>query len=270
VDAFDDVALGVITRNRSRETTMGRLEGKIAIITGGSSGIGLATARLFAEEGARVFVTGRRQVELDAAVEKIGAGVTAVQGDVTEAADSDRLYGTIKKAVGRLDIVFANAGAGTRLPLGAITEEHIADIFDVNVKGLVFTVQKALPLISEGGSIVLNASMAGSKGMPAFGVYAASKAAVRSFARTWAVDLRSRNIRVNAVSAGVIPTEGYRTAGLTQEQIDAFAAQMVVGIPLGRVGTPEEVAKAVLFLASSDASYINGIELFVDGGMAQI
>ena len=158
---------------------MGRLDGKVAIITGGSSGIGLATARLFGEEGARVFVTGRRQVELDAAVEKIGAGVIAVQGDVTEAADLDRLYRMVKKAAGCLDVVFANAGAGTRLPLGAITEEHIADIFDVNVKGLVFTVQKALPLISEGGSIVLNASMAGSKGMPAFGVYAASKAAVR-------------------------------------------------------------------------------------------
>ena len=168
------------------------------------------------------------------------------------------------------DILFANAGAGTRLPLGAITEAHIDQIFDLNVKGLLFTVQKALPLLKDGASIVLNASMAGSKGMPAFGVYAASKAAVRSFARTWAADLKDRRIRVNAVSAGVIPTEGYRTAGLTQERVEAFAAQMVGAIPLGRVGTPEEVAKAVLFLASSDASYINGIELFVDGGMAQI
>jgi NAD(P)-dependent dehydrogenase (short-subunit alcohol dehydrogenase family) len=249
---------------------MGRLDGRVAVITGGSSGIGLATARLFAEEGARVFITGRRQTELDGAVKKIGAGATALQGDVTKLGDLDALYATIKKATGRLDIVFANAGAGTRLPLGAITEEQIADVFDVNVKGVVFTVQKALPLITEGGSIVLNASMAGSKGMPAFGVYAASKAAVRSFARTWAVDLKDRNIRVNAVSAGVIPTEGYRTAGLTPEQIEAFAAQMAAGIPLGRVGTPEEVAKAVLFLASSDASYVNGIELFVDGGMAQV
>ena len=249
---------------------MGRLDGRVAVITGGSSGIGLATARLFADEGARVFVTGRRQTELDAAVTKIGTGAIAVRSDVTKLADLDRLYATIKNATGRLDILFANAGAGTRLPLGAITEEHLADIFDVNVKGLIFTVQKALPLLAEGGSIVLNASMAGSKGIPAFGVYAASKAAVRSFARTWAVDLKDRKIRVNAVSAGVIPTEGYRTAGLTQEQIDAFAAQMTVAIPLARVGTPEEVAKAVLFLASGDASYVNGVELFVDGGMAQV
>ena len=247
-----------------------KLSGKVAVITGGNSGIGFATAKVFAEEGAQVFVTGRRQAELDAAVQKIGRGATAVQGDVTKPADLDRLYAAVQKDAGRLDIVFANAGAGTRLPLGALTEEHIDQIFDLNVKALLFTVQKALPLLRDGASIVLNASMAASKGMPAFGVYAASKAAVRSFARTWAVDLKDRNIRVNAVSAGVVPTEGYRAAGLTQEQIEAFAAQMAAHIPLGRVGTADEVAKAVLFLASSDASYVNGIELFVDGGMAQI
>ncbi len=247
-----------------------RLSGKVAVITGGSSGIGFATAKLFAEEGAQVFVTGRRQTELDAAVREIGGGATAVQGDVTKPADLDRLYAAVQKTAGRLDIVFANAGAGTRLPLGAVTEEHIDQIFDLNVKALLFTVQSALPLLKDEASIVLNASMAGSKGMPAFGVYAASKAAVRSFARTWAVDLKDRKIRVNAVSAGVVPTEGYRTAGLTQGQIDAFAAQMAAQIPLGRVGTADEVARAVLFLASSDASFVNGIELFVDGGMAQI
>ncbi len=247
-----------------------RLSGKVAVITGGSSGIGFATAKLFAEEGAQVFVTGRRQTELDAAVQEIGGGATAVQGDVTKPADLDRLYAAVQKTAGRLDIVFANAGAGTRLPLAAVTEEHIDQIFDLNVKALLFTVQRALPLLKDEASIVLNASMAGSKGMPAFGVYAASKAAVRSFARTWAVDLKDRKIRVNAVSAGVVPTEGYRTAGLTQEQIDAFAAQMAAQIPLGRVGTADEVARAVLFLASSDASFVNGIELFVDGGMAQI
>ena len=247
-----------------------KLSGKVAVVTGGNSGIGLAAAKVFAEEGARVFVSGRRQAELDAAVEKIGPSTTAVQGDVTKPADLDRLYSTVQKDAGHLDILFANAGSGWLLPLGAITEEHFDKTFDLNVKGLLFTVQKALPLLRDGGSIVLNASMAGSKGMPAFSVYAASKAAVRSFARTWAVDLKDRKIRVNAVSAGVIPTEGYRTAGLTQEQVEGFAAQMAASTPLGRVGTPDEVARAVLFLASSDASFVNGIELFVDGGLAQI
>jgi NAD(P)-dependent dehydrogenase (short-subunit alcohol dehydrogenase family) len=247
-----------------------KLSGKVAVVTGGNSGIGLAAAKVFAEEGARVFVSGRRQAELDAAVEKIGPSTTAVQGDVTKPADLDRLYSTVQKDAGHLDILFANAGSGQLLPLGAITEEHFDKTFDLNVKGLLFTVQKALPLLRDGGSIVLNASMAGSKGMPAFSVYAASKAAVRSFARTWAVDLKDRKIRVNAVSAGVIPTEGYRTAGLTQEQVEGFAEQMAASTPLGRVGTPDEVARAVLFLASSDASFVNGIELFVDGGLAQI
>ena len=247
-----------------------RLAGLVAVVTGANSGIGLATARLFADEGARVFAMARRIDELHAAVQRSGPNAKAVPGDVTKSADLDRLYATVQQGAGHIDILFANAGAGTRLPLGVITETHIDQIFDLNVKGLLFTVQKALPLLKDGASIVLNASMAGSKGMPAFGVYAASKAAVRSFARTWATDLKDRRIRVNAVSAGVIPTEGYRTAGLTEEQVEAFAAQMAGAIPLGRVGTPEEVAKAVLFLASQDASYVNGIELFVDGGMAQV
>jgi NAD(P)-dependent dehydrogenase (short-subunit alcohol dehydrogenase family) len=249
---------------------MKKLEGKVAVVTGGSSGIGLATAKLFADEGALVYVTGRRAKELDAAVRKIGAGTRGIQGDTTKLSDLDKLYAAIRKEAGHLDIIFANAGSGTMLPLGAITEEQVENTFAVNVKGLLFTVQKALPLMKEGGSIVLNASMAASKGMPAFSVYAASKAAVRSFARTWAVDLKERKIRVNAVSAGVIPTEGYRTGGMTQEQVDGFAAQMAGLIPLGRVGTPEEIAKAVLFLASSDSSYVNGIELFVDGGLGQV
>jgi NAD(P)-dependent dehydrogenase (short-subunit alcohol dehydrogenase family) len=247
-----------------------RLLGQVAVITGANSGIGLATARLFAQEGARVFATARRVDELHAAVKAIGPNAKAVPGDVTKPADLDHLYETVQQEAGHVDILFANAGAGTQLPLGAITEEHFDRIFDLNVKGLLFTVQKALPVLKDGASIVLSASMAGSKGMPAFGVYAASKAAVRSFARTWAVDLKHRRIRVNAVSAGVVPTEGYRAAGLTQEQIDAFAAHMAGAIPLGRVGTPEEIAKAVLFLASTDASFVNGIDLFVDGGMAQI
>jgi NAD(P)-dependent dehydrogenase (short-subunit alcohol dehydrogenase family) len=247
-----------------------KLSGKVAVITGGNSGIGFATAKLFAEEGAKVFVTGRRQAELDAAVQKIGLGATAVQGDVTKLPDLDRLYATVQKDAGRLDILFANAGTGELLPLGAITEQHFDRTFDLNVKGLLFTVQRALPLMQDGGSVVLNASMAGSKGMPAFSVYAASKAAVRSFARTWAVDLKDRKIRVNALSAGVIPTDGYRAAGLTEEQIKGFATQMAAHTPLGRVGTVDEVAKAVLFLASSDSSFVNGIELFVDGGMAQV
>jgi len=248
----------------------GRIHGSVAVVTGGSSGIGLATAALFAQEGARVFITGRHAEDLAEVARKLGPSVTAVPGDVTKTSDLDRMYVTVERHAGHVDILFANAGAGSLAPLGAITEELVDGIFDLNVKGLLFTVQKALPLLKDGSSIVLSASMAGSKGMQGFGVYAASKAAVRSFARSWAVDLRDRKIRVNAVSAGVIPTRGYETGGLTREQIDMFAAQMAPLIPLGRVGTPEEVAKAVLFLASPDSSFVNGAELFVDGGMGQI
>ncbi|WDD37065.1 SDR family oxidoreductase (plasmid) [Nostoc sp. UHCC 0926] len=249
---------------------MKKLEGKIALITGGNSGIGLATAKQFVAEGAYVYITGRRQVELDAAVEAIGKNVTAVQSDVSNLADLDRLFATIKQEQGHLDIIFANAGGGQIAPLGAITEEHFDKTFNINVKGLLFTVQKALPLLPEGASIILNASTASIKGTPAFSVYSATKAAVRSFARNWTLDLRERKIRVNAISPGVVPTPGYDHLGLNDQQLQEFVDSQASAIPLGRVGKPDEIAKAVVFLASADSSFVNGIELFVDGGMAQI
>ncbi|MHC5775977.1 SDR family oxidoreductase [Nostoc sp.] len=249
---------------------MGKLEGKIALVTGGNSGIGLATAKQFVAEGAYVYITGRRQVELDAAVEAIGKNVTAVQSDVSNLADLDRLFATIKQEQGHLDIIFANAGGGQIAPLGAITEEHFDKTFNVNVKGLLFTVQKALPLLPEGASIILNASITSIKGTPAFSVYSATKAAVRSFARNWILDLRERKIRVNAISPGVVPTPGYDHLGLNDQQLQEFVDSQASTIPLGRVGKPDEIAKAVVFLASADSSFVNGIELFVDGGMAQI
>jgi NAD(P)-dependent dehydrogenase (short-subunit alcohol dehydrogenase family) len=249
----------------------GKLAGKIAVITGGSSGIGLATAKRFVDEGAYVFITGRRKSELDEAVKQIGRNVTGVQGDVSNPADIDKLYAAVKEQKGKLDVVFANAGIGEFAPLGQITEDHFDKQFNVNVKGLLFTVQKALALLQQGGSIVLNASIVSTTGNPAFSVYSATKAAVRSFARTWAVDLKERKIRVNAISPGIIPTPGYNTSlGMTQEQVDQFVQSSIGNIPLGRPGTTDEIAKAVLFLASDDSSYVNGIELFVDGGLAQI
>ena len=247
-----------------------KLDGKIALITGGNSGIGLATAQRFVAEGAYVFITGRRQDALDEAVKTIGHNVTAVQADVANLEDLDRLYATIRREKGHLDVVFANAGSGTLLPLGAITEEQFDTTFDTNVKGVLFTVQKALPLLGEGASIVLNASTASIKGLPAFSVYSATKAAVRSFARGWMLDLKGRGIRVNVVSPGVVPTPGYDLLGLTPEQVQGFITSQAEAIPLGRVGTPDEIAKAVVFLASDDSSFVNGIELFVDGGSAQI
>ncbi|MEH1919555.1 glucose 1-dehydrogenase [Nostoc sp.] len=249
---------------------MSKLEGKIALVTGGNSGIGLATAKQFVAEGAYVYITGRRQVELDAAVEAIGKNVTAVQSDVSNLADLDRLFATIKQEQGHLDIIFANAGGGQIAPLGEITEEHFDKTFNVNVKGLLFTVQKALPLLPEGASIILNASITSIKGTPAFSVYSATKAAVRSFARNWILDLKERKIRVNAISPGVVPTPGYDHLGLNDQQLQEFVDSQASTIPLGRVGKPDEIAKAVVFLASDDSSFVNGIELFVDGGMAQI
>ena len=249
---------------------MKKLEGKVAVITGGNSGIGLATAQRFAEEGAHVFITGRRQGELDAAVRDIGKNVTGVQGDVSKLADLDRLYAAVKQQQGRIDVLFANAGGGELAPLGGISEEHFDKAFRVNVKGLLFTVQKALPLFRDGGSIILNASIAGSKGMEAFSVYSAAKAAVRSFARSWTVDLKHRKIRVNAISPGPIETPGYSNLGLSEEQIKEFKTTVVAAVPMGRMGSADEVANAALFLASDDSSYVTGIELFVDGGMAQI
>jgi NAD(P)-dependent dehydrogenase (short-subunit alcohol dehydrogenase family) len=255
---------------------MKRLEGKVAVITGGSSGIGLATAQRFVEEGAYVFITGRRQSQLDQAVKQIGKNnnnnnVTGVQGDVSNLADLDRLYATVKEQKGRIDILFANAGIGELAPLGAITEAHFDKTFGINVKGLLFTVQKALPLFQDGGgSIILNASIASSKGIEALSVYSATKAAVRSFARSWTVDLKHRKIRVNAISPGPIDTPGVSELVQGEEQIEQFKTSIISTVPMGRMGSPDEVAKAASFLASDDSSYVTGIELFVDGGMAQI
>jgi NAD(P)-dependent dehydrogenase (short-subunit alcohol dehydrogenase family) len=243
---------------------MGKLAGKIAVITGGSSGIGLATAQRFVAEGAYVFITGRRQAELDAAVKLIGNHVTGVQGDVAKLADLDRLYETVRTEKGRLDIVFANAGGGELAPLGSITEEHFDKTFNVNVRGTLFTVQKALPLLNDGGSIILTGSIAGVKGIPAFSVYSATKAAIRSFVRSWTSDLKDRHIRANVISPGTIDTP--ILAPLPKEAI----AQILSTAPMGRMGEPDEIAKAAVFLASDDSSYITGIELFVDGGAAQI
>ncbi|MFP2908003.1 SDR family oxidoreductase [Pyxidicoccus sp. 3LFB2] len=250
---------------------MKKLTGKIAVITGGTSGIGLATARRFVAEGAHVFITGRRQGELDAAVKSIGDNITGVQGDVANLADLDRLYATVKQQKGRIDILFANAGGGEFLPLGAITEEHFDKTFNSNVKGLLFTVQKALPLLVDGASVILNASTAGSTGAPAFSVYSATKAAVRSFARTWTLDLKDRRIRVNAVSPGGTETAGLSglAGGETQAQ-QQLKAGIASSVPMGRLADPDEIARAVSFLASDDSSYITGIELFVDGGVAQV
>ena len=252
---------------------MSKLQGKVAVITGGTSGLGLATAQRFVAEGAYVFITGRRQAELDAAVKTIGKNVTGVRGDVANASDVDRLYETVKKEKGNIDVLFANAGTGSFAPLGSITEEHYDTIFDVNVKGTVFTVQKALPLLRDASSIILNASNVSAKGNPAFSIYSASKAALRSFARTWSVDLKDRRIRVNALSPGLVPTPAYSSPhalGMTDAQIDQFVSGASAQIPLGRPGKADEIATAAVFLASDDSSYITGIELTVDGGFSQI
>jgi len=249
---------------------MERLKDKVAVITGGNSGMGLATAQRFVAEGAYVFITGRRQSELDAAVKQISRNITGVRGDVSNLADLDRLYAKVKEQKGRIDILFANAGVGEFAPLGTITEAHFDKIFSVNVKGLLFTVQKALPLFHDGGSIILNASVGASKGVGTTSVYSASKAAVRSFARTWTVDLKHRKIRVNTISPGPIDTPIFDSIAQTEKEINQIKANLVAAVPIGRMGSPDEIAKAVSFLASDDSSYITGIELCVDGGMAQI
>ncbi len=249
---------------------MGNLEGKIALITGGNSGIGLATAKRFVNEGAYVFITGRRDPELAAAVKEIGRHVTGVQGDVSNLGDLDRLFAQIKREKGKLDIVFANAGVAKYTPFGKITEELYDLIFDINVKGLLFTVQKALPLMPDGGSIILNASIVASKGFSSNSVYSATKAAVRSFARTWTADLKDRGIRVNAVSPGFIDTPGLSDLLASAETGPQRVKMISNSVLLGRLGTPDEIAKAVVFLASDDSSYITGTELFVDGGFAQV
>src|SRR5215470_14397698 len=249
---------------------MPKLEGKIALVTGGSSGIGLATAKRFVEEGAYVFITGRRDEELAAAVREIGGNVTGVRGDVSNLSDLDRLFAQIKREKGRLDVLFANAGIAKYAPLGKISEELYDSIFDINVKGVLFTVQKAIPLLADGASIILNASIVASKGLAANSVYSATKAAVRSFARTWTTDLKERRIRVNAVSPGSTDTPGLNGL-LASSQVGEERRKMIATmVPLGRFGAPDEIAKAVVFLASDDASYITGTELFVDGGFAQV
>ena len=242
----------------------GKLKGKVAVITGGTTGIGLAAAKLFVREGAYVFITGRRQNELDEAVKAIGNNVTGVQGDVAKLADLDRLYETVARVKKRIDIIFANAGVGEFVPFPNVSEEHFDKLFNINVKGALFTVQKGLPLLNDGGSIILTGSVASVKGTAAFGVYAASKAAIRSFVRTWTTDLKDRHIRSNVVSPGPIRTP------LTIRQSADVIARIVSTVPMGRMGEPEEVAKAALYLASDDSSFVTGIELFVDGVRAQV
>jgi NAD(P)-dependent dehydrogenase (short-subunit alcohol dehydrogenase family) len=243
---------------------MGKLEGKVAVITAATSGMALATAKLFVQEGAHVFITGRRKEKLDEAVKLIGKNVTGVQGDAANLADLDRLYETVRREKGKIDILFASAGLGEFATLEQVTEEHFDKTFGLNVRGTLFTVQKALPLFNDNGSIVLNGSIAGIKGFPSFGVYSASKAALRSFARTWLVELKDRRIRVNVLSPGTIDTPALE--GLGSDAKDSFKAL----IPRGEMGRPEEIASVALFLASSDSSFVNGVELFVDGGTAQI
>jgi NAD(P)-dependent dehydrogenase (short-subunit alcohol dehydrogenase family) len=249
---------------------MGRLEGKIAVITGGNSGIGLAAAKRFVAEGAEVFVTGRRQGELDKAVEAIGSGATAVRGDVSNLDDLDRLFATVRAERGRIDILFANAGLGAMAPIGDISEASFDQVFDVNVKGTLFTVQKALPLMGTGGSIILTGSTTGSMGTPAFSVYSATKAAIRNFARSWALDLKTTGIRVNVLSPGATATPGLLNGLARAGQQDALISGLIAQTPAGRMGRAEETAAVALFLASDDSSFMTGSEVFVDGGMAQV
>jgi NAD(P)-dependent dehydrogenase (short-subunit alcohol dehydrogenase family) len=254
-----------------KDKFMKKLENKVAVITGGSSGIGLATAKRFVEEGAHVVITGRREKELEEAAALIGRNVTTVVGDVSRLDDLDRLYAVVKEKHGHIDILFANAGAGTIAPLEMATEAHFDQTFDVNVKGLFFTVQKALPLFKNGGSIILTSSVSNVMGLPAFSAYAASKAAVRSFSRAWTLELKDRKIRVNTMSPGPIDTPALATTtGLTPEQAEQAAAQFASQVPMGRRGQPEEIAAAVTFLASDESSYITGVDLAVDGGLAQV
>jgi NAD(P)-dependent dehydrogenase (short-subunit alcohol dehydrogenase family) len=242
-----------------------KLSGKVALVTGGSAGIGLGIAKRFAEEGARVFVTGRRQSELDKAVAEIGGGAAAVQGDISNLADLDRIYATIKSQAGHIDVLAANAGFYEFGALGEITEEHFDKTFNTNVRGLMFTVQKALPLLSDGASVILTGSIASIKGLASLSIYAASKAAVRSFARSWATDLQRRRIRINVLTPGVV-----QTPGLANMMRGGQSVEVASQIPLGRLGTPDDLAKAAVFLASDDSGYVTGTELFVDGGAAQI
>ena len=248
---------------------MGKLDGKVAVITGGTSGMALATAKLFVAEGAYVFITGRRQEQLDKAVKEIGKNVTGVQGDAGSPTDLDRLYAAVGAAKKKIDVLFASAGIGNLdESLAAVTEESFDKVFDVNVRGTLFTVQKALPLLRDGASVILNGSIAGSIGYPGASVYCASKAAVRSYARTWTADLKDRKIRVNVLSPGPIDTPAFDA--VPAETRERMKTQFTTLVPMGRMGTSEEIATVALFLASSDSSFVTGIELFVDGGMAQV
>lgn len=261
-----------VWRTHKRSVSMSKkLEGKIAVVTGGSTGIGLATAKLFAAEGAHVFITGRRKAELDAAVTAIGAHATGVQADSSKLQDLERLFETVKAQKGRIDVLFSNAGGGGMLPLGSITEKQYDDTFNNNVKGVLFTVQTALPLLAKGASVIVTSSTTSIKGTPNFSVYSASKAAVRNFVRSWILDVKDRGIRINAISPGSTHTPGLvNLAGPEASQQQGLLTYLASTIPLGRVAQPEEIAKAVLFLASDDSSFVNGAELFVDGGQAQI
>lgn len=249
---------------------MGKLKGKVAVITGGSTGIGLASAKLFAQEGAKVFVTGRRQAELDAAVKLIGSLATGIRGDISDLADIDALYEVVGERDRKIDVLFANAGGGSFRPLAEVDEAHYAATFDTNVKGTLFTVQKALPFLQDGASIILTGSTAGSTGTPSFSVYSASKAAIRNFARTWILELASRKIRVNVLAPGSTSTPGWHGLTPTSEANDQMQEMVRGTTPLGQLAEPEEIARVALFLASSDSSYVNGIELFADGGSAQV
>lgn len=249
---------------------MGKLDGKVALVTGGNSGMGLASAQLFAAEGAKVIITGRRQQETEEAAQASGPNVEGFVSDVANLADLDRLHDYIAEKYGKVDVIFANAGIGDFVPFGQVTEEQFDRVFDVNVKGTFFTVQKLLSLIPDGGSVILNGSVAGYKGIEAFTAYSATKAALRSFARTWTADLKARKIRVNVLSPGPIDTPIFGKGGLSAEQVDGFKANMATQVPLGRIGHVDEIAKPALFLASDDSSFITGIELTVDGGLAQL
>ncbi|GAA4583210.1 SDR family oxidoreductase [Planotetraspora phitsanulokensis] len=249
---------------------MGQLEGKTAVVTGGTTGIGLAAAQRLAQEGALVFVLGRRKPELDDAVRKIGPNAVGVQGDVSDPTDLDRLYTAVGQRGQGVDVLFANAGGGAFAPLEQVTEEHFDQTFDTNVKGTLFTVQKALPLLNDGASIVLTSSSSADSGSEAFGVYAASKAAVRSFARTWANELRGRGIRVNAITPGAVDTPGFSGLAPDEQQAEQLKGHMASQVPMGRLGRPEEIADAVLFLASGQSTFVTGANLYVDGGLNQI
>ncbi|MEU0040712.1 SDR family oxidoreductase [Streptomyces sp. NPDC006333] len=249
---------------------MGQLTGKVAIVTGGTTGIGLATAKRFAAEGAQVYVTGRRKAELDAAVQDIGSGAVGIQGDIADLADLDRLYAAVEQDGRRIDVLFANAGGGEFARLEEVTEEHFDQTFGINVRGLLFTVQKALPLLNEGASVIVPGSTAAASGAEAFGVYAATKAAIRSLARTWANELKGRGIRVNVIVPGPIDTPGIAGLAPDAEQAGQLKGHLAGQVPLGRLGRTEEVAGAVLFLASDQSSFTTGSELYVDGGQNQV